>query len=97
MLVYMFHISSGLSCMAIFVAPILLDFWITPPTVSTPNPLSSVMGAPSSTKRAACINQCIRRDAMQIERERDRERLHDRAGLERVGQDAVAQLLAGQA
>ena len=28
----------------------LLDFWITPPTVSVPNPASSVIGAPSSTK-----------------------------------------------
>ena len=47
MLVYMFHISSGLSVMAIFVAPMLLDFWITPPTVSTPKALSSVIVAPS--------------------------------------------------
>lgn len=59
MLVYIFHISSGLSCMAIFVAPMLLDFWITPPTVSTPNALSSVIGAPSSTKRPPPVSTSV--------------------------------------
>ena len=44
-------------------------------------------------RSGSCV---VRRDAAGLQRQRDDERLHRRAGLEGVGQRAVAQLLAGE-
>ena len=54
------------------------------------------MVAYHETPAGGGVEQGVRSDALGVERQRHRERLESRAGLERVGDDAVAQLLAGQ-
>ena len=78
-------------------APTLLDFWITSLTVRSPCGCESVIVEPVSVilpRRG--LDHGRRRDAAGLERPGGNERLHRRAGLEGVGQGAVAQLRAGQ-
>ena len=90
-------VSAG-SASAIFAAPTFDDFWITCATVSAPRrdarrgwcavPIVSVPGAVWITVSGLHLAG--------LERGGDRERLQRRAGLEHVGERAVAHALAGR-
>ena len=85
------------SACAILTVPTLLDFWITSSTVSMPCGCASLMVEPPMVRRPGAVwISGLRRDQARFQRQRDDERLHRRAGLEGVGQRAVAQLRAGE-
>ena len=92
------HIVAGGSDSAIFAAPTFDDFWITCSTVSAPVGCASwIVLGPIVSVPGAGLDHRVGPHLARFERRRDRERLQRRAGLEHVGQRAVAHPLARDA
>ena len=94
---YISHIFCGGIASAIFAVPTFDDFCTTCSTVSGPYACASPMVLVPIVRRPGAVWITVPGlTSPMLEGHRDGERLHRRAGLEGVGDDAVAQLRAGQ-
>ncbi len=90
------HISRGGICIAMRTVPMLLDFWITWATVCGAGGVGVLDGQAAHHDLPALTEAGVGCDTARLHRQRSDERLHGRAGLEGVGQGAVAKLRARQ-